>query len=68
MWKKKKLKKRKKLISRIYFYIFLTASFFTWLFLSNLYAHADLETYKLNWNSSSYESRWPVEYVLYISK
>jgi len=65
MWKKKKLlKARKILLSKIYMLIFIIAAFFTGLFTLQTIAYANLEICKQGWLRAFYNSQGPVGYVL----
>ena len=63
MWKKKRAL-RKRLISKVYLWTFVIASFFTGLFISWAYAYSELEYCKLKWWNAFYESKWPVWFVI----
>lgn len=66
--KRTKIKLSKKILSKVYFWIFIIAAFFTGLFLSSLYAYADLEACQLKWGSALENSNWPVRFILWLDK
>ena len=66
MGKKKKILKAKNILkSKIFMAIFLIASYFTWLWIVSAVAYADLAVC-IEWGPEAFQnSQWPVWFVLW---